>query len=142
MDLALAGRVAIITGPAKGMGAAVTRAFAREGCRLALIGRDVDAIAPVADEVTARGATAIVIPCDVTDAAQCEEAAERTHDCGWPIDGSAVEPHDLQAADDATDGGGLELPHNGAIRREDHQLQPGTFVNLVKEYSDQHHVQQ
>jgi len=58
MDLALAGRVAMITGPAKGMGAAVTRAFAREGCRLALLGRDVEAIAPVADEVTAGDAQA------------------------------------------------------------------------------------
>ena len=34
MDLALAGRVAMITGPAKGMGAAVTRAFAHEGISL------------------------------------------------------------------------------------------------------------
>lgn len=78
MDLALTGRVVIITGPAKGMGAAVTRAFAREGCRLALVGRDVKAIAPVANEVTAAGGAAIVVPCDVTDADQCEEAAERT----------------------------------------------------------------
>src|SRR5262249_59466506 len=64
--------------PAKGMGAAVTRAFAREDCRLALVGRDVEAIAPIADEVTAGGAQAIVVPCDVTDAGQCEEAAART----------------------------------------------------------------
>jgi NAD(P)-dependent dehydrogenase (short-subunit alcohol dehydrogenase family) len=78
MELELAGRVAMITGPAKGMGAAVTRAFAREGCRLALIGRDIAAIAPVADEVTAGGAQAIVVPCDVTDAAQCEDAVRRT----------------------------------------------------------------
>src|SRR6202030_3179875 len=78
MDLELAGRVAMITGPAKGMGAAVTRAFAHEGCRLALVGRDVEAITPVADEVRASGAQAIVVECDVTDAAQCEEAARRT----------------------------------------------------------------
>jgi 3-oxoacyl-[acyl-carrier protein] reductase len=80
MDLALAGRVAMITGPAKGMGAAVTRAFAREGCRLALIGRDVDAIAPVATEVTKSGGAAVVIACDVTDAEQCEHAARRTRE--------------------------------------------------------------
>src|ERR1700738_1635649 len=78
MDLALAGRVAMITGPAKGMGAAVSRAFAREGGRLALIGRDVDAIATVAAEVTAGGGAAIVIACDVTDADQCLAAAQRT----------------------------------------------------------------
>src|ERR1700719_1118290 len=78
MDLALAGRGAMVTGPAKGRGAAVTRAFAREGCRLALIGRDVDAIAPVAAEVTNGGGAAIVVACDVTDADQCLAAAERT----------------------------------------------------------------
>jgi len=40
MKLSLEDRVVMITGPAKGMGAAVTHAFAREGCKLALIGRD------------------------------------------------------------------------------------------------------
>jgi 3-oxoacyl-[acyl-carrier protein] reductase len=76
MDLGLNGRVALITGPAKGMGAAVTRAFAAEGCRLALIGRDVAAIEPVAAEVRAGGAQAIVVACDVTDGTACEAAAD------------------------------------------------------------------
>ena len=44
MDLQLQGRVALITGPAKGMGAAITRSFAAEGCRLVLVGRDITAI--------------------------------------------------------------------------------------------------
>ena len=48
MELGLKERVVIITGPAKGMGEAVTMAFASEGCRLALVGRDVAAIEPVA----------------------------------------------------------------------------------------------
>ena len=39
MDLGLGGRVALITGPAKGMGAAISLAFAAEGCRLALLAR-------------------------------------------------------------------------------------------------------
>ncbi len=37
MDLQLKGRVAMITGPAKGMGAAITEAFAAEGAKLALV---------------------------------------------------------------------------------------------------------
>ncbi len=78
MDLKLRDRVAIITGPAKGMGASITRAFAEEGCKLALIGRDVAAIEPVAAEVRSAGASAIVIPCDLTDPAQCEKAAQTT----------------------------------------------------------------
>lgn len=78
MDLMLKDKVVLITGPAKGMGAAITRAFAREGSKLALIGRDISAIGPVAEEVREAGADAIVIPCDLTDAAQCDAAATTT----------------------------------------------------------------
>jgi NAD(P)-dependent dehydrogenase (short-subunit alcohol dehydrogenase family) len=86
MKLNLDGRIAMITGPAKGMGAAITKAFAAEGARLALLGRDVAAIAPVAAEVKGAGAQAIVVPCDLTDAAQCEVAAQKTKDAFGRID--------------------------------------------------------
>jgi 3-oxoacyl-[acyl-carrier protein] reductase len=75
MDLQLKGRVAFITGPAKGMGAAITRGFAAEGCRLVLVGRDVAAIEPIAAEVRQSGGEAIVVGCDLTDAEQCDDAA-------------------------------------------------------------------
>jgi NAD(P)-dependent dehydrogenase (short-subunit alcohol dehydrogenase family) len=78
MELGLKERVVVITGPAKGMGEAVTLAFASEGCRLALVGRDVAAIEPVAERARALGVQAIVIPCDITDEMQCQGAAERT----------------------------------------------------------------
>jgi 3-oxoacyl-[acyl-carrier protein] reductase len=86
MDLKLAGRVAVITGPAKGMGAAITKAFAAEGARLSLVGRDTAAIEPVAEETRTAGAEAIVVPCDLTDAEQCEEAAEATKSAYGRID--------------------------------------------------------
>jgi 3-oxoacyl-[acyl-carrier protein] reductase len=75
MDLMLRGRVAAITGPAKGMGAAITRAFAAEGCRLVLIGRDTAAIAPVAEEVAAV-TEVLVVGTDITSDAACFAAAE------------------------------------------------------------------
>lgn len=76
MNLQLKNKAGIITGPAKGMGAAISKAFAAEGARLALVGRDTRAIDPVADELRAGGAEAIVIPCDLTDATQCDAAAQ------------------------------------------------------------------
>ena len=78
MELKLNGRVAMITGPAKGMGAAITEAFASEGARLALVGRDFAAIEPVAKSVNSAGAEAIIVPCDLTDPQQCSDAAAKT----------------------------------------------------------------
>jgi NAD(P)-dependent dehydrogenase (short-subunit alcohol dehydrogenase family) len=75
MELNLAGRVAIITGPAKGMGAAITRAFAAQGAHLALIGRDVAAIEKVVQGVRAGGAQVLVLGCDITEATECDAAA-------------------------------------------------------------------
>jgi 3-oxoacyl-[acyl-carrier protein] reductase len=71
MDLKLRGKVAAITGPAKGMGAAITRAFDAEGCKLVLLGRDTAAIAPVA----AACREAMVIATDITSDAACFAAA-------------------------------------------------------------------
>lgn len=68
-------RVALITGPAKGMGAAVTRGFAEGGADLVLAGRDTAAIEPVAEEARALGRDAVVVACDVTRPEQVEEAA-------------------------------------------------------------------
>ncbi|MGU3401195.1 SDR family NAD(P)-dependent oxidoreductase [Brucellaceae bacterium D45D] len=78
MDLNLKDKVALITGPAKGMGEAVTRAFAAEGCKLALVGRDTSAIEPLASELKKKGLCVLVVGCDLTDAEQCDAAAEAT----------------------------------------------------------------
>ncbi|MBM3408154.1 MAG: SDR family oxidoreductase [Betaproteobacteria bacterium] len=78
MDLQLNDQVVFITGPAKGMGRAVSLAFAREGAKLALVGRDTAAIEPVAAEARALGVDAIVIACDITSASQTDAAAAET----------------------------------------------------------------
>lgn len=63
----LAGKTAFVTGPAKGMGRAITLALAKEGASLVLAGRDLAPIETVADEVRALGVNAVVASCDVTD---------------------------------------------------------------------------
>lgn len=75
MKLDLQDRTVLITGPAKGMGAAISRAFAGEGCKLVLVGRDLGAIEPLADELEAQGTELIVLQCDLTDASRCESVA-------------------------------------------------------------------
>ncbi|HEY1981095.1 MAG TPA: SDR family NAD(P)-dependent oxidoreductase [Xanthobacteraceae bacterium] len=78
MDLNLKGRVAMITGPAKGMGAAISEAFAAEGARVSLVGRDCAAIEPVAETIKVAGGEAIIVACDLTDPQQCADAATKT----------------------------------------------------------------
>ena len=78
MDLGLAGKIVFITGPAKGMGGAITDAFAREGCSLVLAGRDLAAIAPVAAAAMQAGAETLQQSCDITapdSVAACVSAA-------------------------------------------------------------------
>jgi NAD(P)-dependent dehydrogenase (short-subunit alcohol dehydrogenase family) len=86
MDLQLKDKVAVITGPAKGMGRAVTLAFAEHGARLVLAGRDTAAIEPVAAEARALGVSAIVVPCDLTQAAQTEALARHALEAYGRID--------------------------------------------------------
>lgn len=86
MDLQLKDKVAVITGPAKGMGRAVTLAFAAHGARLVLAGRDTAAIEPVAAEARALGVAAIVVACDLTVATQTEALARAALEAFGRID--------------------------------------------------------
>jgi NAD(P)-dependent dehydrogenase (short-subunit alcohol dehydrogenase family) len=61
------GRVALVTGASRGIGAAVARAFARSGCAVGLAARDADALARVAGGIRDAGGTALVVPTDVSD---------------------------------------------------------------------------
>ncbi|MBC7156335.1 MAG: SDR family NAD(P)-dependent oxidoreductase, partial [Rhodobacteraceae bacterium] len=72
----LTGKRAVITGPAKGMGAAITLTLARAGADLVLAGRDTAAIVPVAEEARAMGRQVAVVACDITDPAQVAALAQ------------------------------------------------------------------
>jgi 3-oxoacyl-[acyl-carrier protein] reductase len=74
----LAGKVAIITGSAGGMGQAAALLFAREGASVACIDLTEEANAETIGLLRAVGARAIAIAADVTVAADVERAVERT----------------------------------------------------------------
>ncbi len=86
MELGLTDKVVVITGPAKGMGRAVSLAFAREGARLVLAGRDVAAIEPVAAEARNVGVRAVVVGCDVTKERECAALASAAIEALGTID--------------------------------------------------------
>lgn len=51
----LAGRVAVITGAAGGIGSGIAKAYAAEGAALALVDRETDKLLQIADTIAARG---------------------------------------------------------------------------------------
>jgi NAD(P)-dependent dehydrogenase (short-subunit alcohol dehydrogenase family) len=80
--LELHGKVAIVTGAAKGMGGPICTALADEGAALVMAGRDIDAIEAHRTELHRRFAEleSLVIRCDVTDEAATAELAAAARD--------------------------------------------------------------
>jgi NAD(P)-dependent dehydrogenase (short-subunit alcohol dehydrogenase family) len=73
----LAGKVALITGGGTGIGRACARRFAVEGAEIAVVGRRMDVLKAVADEVNKNG-EAIAIECDVSMRKSVESAIAAT----------------------------------------------------------------
>jgi NAD(P)-dependent dehydrogenase (short-subunit alcohol dehydrogenase family) len=75
--VSLSGKVAIVTGASRGIGASVARAFAAEGCAVALAARDEDALNQLAVELSREGVSAIAVPLDVTNDDAVAELVDR-----------------------------------------------------------------
>ncbi|HEY3501847.1 MAG TPA: SDR family oxidoreductase [Actinocatenispora sp.] len=104
MDLQLAGRPALVTASSGGIGAAVARRLAAEGCPVLVHGRDRGRAAGVADEVTAAGGTAEVVLGDLTDPAQVAAVADAARAYGVRIlvnNAGPVAQRDWREADPA-----------------------------------------
>lgn len=71
------GKVALVTGASRGIGAATARAFGAAGASVVLVARSADALASVAADVERAGGEALVVPADlgVAEAADAMVAA-------------------------------------------------------------------
>ena len=78
MNLELNDKVVIVTGGAKGIGAAIVRACAAEGAVPVIVGRDAAAGAELQREVQSTGARCGVITVELSTAESCEGSVEKT----------------------------------------------------------------
>ncbi|HCA84869.1 MAG TPA: beta-ketoacyl-ACP reductase [Streptomyces sp.] len=79
-------RVAIVTGGARGIGAATAVRLAEEGRAVAVIDLDEAACKDTVEKITAAGGKALAVGCDVSDAGQVEAAVTRiAEELGAPV---------------------------------------------------------
>src|SRR5712671_4712180 len=78
MDLQLRGKVVLITGGAKGIGAAIARGCAREGATAVLVDKDSEAGKQLQLDLQKTGASCGAICTDLAPAANCAAAIEAT----------------------------------------------------------------
>lgn len=80
------GLVALVTGASSGIGRRLALRLGRKGARVALVARRREALATLADEIGEAGGEALVLPCDVAERAQAEEACARALDHFGAVD--------------------------------------------------------
>lgn len=80
-------KVIIVTGAGPGMGQAACRGAAKEGAKVVVSARSVEAITAIADEINAQGGEAIAVACDVSSDEQCKQLVQATIDKWGRVDG-------------------------------------------------------
>jgi 3-oxoacyl-[acyl-carrier protein] reductase len=71
----LAGKVAVVTGGSRGIGAATAQALATSGATVAVVGRDQQALTAVTEDIQAHGGRALPVRADCTIEADVDQLA-------------------------------------------------------------------
>jgi NAD(P)-dependent dehydrogenase (short-subunit alcohol dehydrogenase family) len=76
----LNGKIALVTGASRGIGAAVAARYAAEGAHLVLVARTVGGLEEVDDAVQAAGGTATLVPLDLIDFDEIDRMGAALHE--------------------------------------------------------------
>src|SRR5437764_1557991 len=82
----LSGKVAVVTGSSKGIGKSIALHLALSGARVVVSARKAPVCEEAAAEIRKAGGEAIVIPCNISDKAQCENLIAQTRKQLGPVD--------------------------------------------------------
>jgi NADP-dependent 3-hydroxy acid dehydrogenase YdfG len=82
----LAGRTAVVTGAASGIGEAVAVLLAAQGAKVALLARRRERLDGIVEKIRANGGQALAVAADVTDADSVDAAVERIHAAYGAVD--------------------------------------------------------
>lgn len=125
MDLGLKGRVAAVAASSRGLGRATALALSREGCSVALCGRDPKKIRAAADAIEREtGGRALAVAADVGSRVDCERFIGETVGAFGRLDILVTNTGGPPAGNfDATDGAEWEKAYNGLL---------ANVVNLVR----------
>lgn len=74
----LHGKVALVTGGGRGLGAAICRRLGQEGALIVVADVRLDLAEPVAADINGSGGHGMALRCDVADAAEAEAAVQQT----------------------------------------------------------------
>lgn len=82
----LSGRIALITGASRGIGAAIARLFAQQGAKVAIHGRDTAALAAVKVDIERAGGAAMPVAAELTKFSEIEAMRRHIEQHLGPID--------------------------------------------------------